>query len=125
MKVAITISGNSLQSAFDARFGRAPSFCVVNIETGEWTTHDNPALSASGGAGIQAAEFIAGQGAQAVISGAYGPNAFDTLAAGGVAMYLAPTGETMTASEVLDLFRAGKLTQVKAATHEGHHGGQH
>jgi predicted Fe-Mo cluster-binding NifX family protein len=125
MKLAISITGNSLQSAFDPRFGRAAAFCVVDSESGEWTVHENPALSASGGAGVQAAQFVAKLGAQAVVSGAYGPNAFDTLSPAGVAMYLAPTGESLTAAAVLELFRAGKLTQAQAATHEGHHGGHH
>jgi hypothetical protein len=38
-------------------------------------------------------------------------------------MYIAPADETLTAAQVLELFRAGKLTQTQAATHAGHHGG--
>jgi predicted Fe-Mo cluster-binding NifX family protein len=123
MKLAISISGNTIDSPFDARFGRAAAFCLVDSETGEWTAHENPALSASGGAGVQAAQFVVKLGAQAVISGAYGPNAFDTLSPAGIEMYLAPTGETMTAAEVLALFKAGKLSKADAASHAGHHGG--
>ena len=123
MKLIISISGNKLESPFDPRFGRAAAFCLVDSETGEWTAHENPALSASGGAGVQAAQFVAKLGAQAVISGAYGPNAFDTLSPAGIEMYLAPTGETLTAAEVLALFRSGKLNKAAAATHAGHHEG--
>ncbi|MDX9991203.1 MAG: NifB/NifX family molybdenum-iron cluster-binding protein [Anaerolineales bacterium] len=125
MKIAISISGNKLDSPFDPRFGRAAAFCLVESETGEWSAHENPALSASGGAGVQAAQFVAQLGAQAVVSGAYGPNAFDTLSPAGVEMYLAPTGETLSAAEVLALFKAGKLNKTEAATHAGHHGGAH
>jgi predicted Fe-Mo cluster-binding NifX family protein len=125
MKLAISISGNKLDSPFDPRFGRAAAFCLVNSETGEWATHENPALSASGGAGVQAAQFIAKLGAQAVISGAYGPNAFDALSPAGIEMYLAPTDETLTATDVLALFKAGKLDKAAAATHAGNHEGQH
>jgi predicted Fe-Mo cluster-binding NifX family protein len=123
MKIAISISGNKLESPFDPRFGRATAFCLVDSETGEWSTHENPALSASGGAGVQAAQFIAKLGVQAVISGAYGPNAFDTLSPAGVEMYLASTGETLIAADVLALFKAGKLSKAAAATHAGHHEG--
>lgn len=123
MKLAISISGNKLESAFDPRFGRAAAFCLVDSETGEWTAHENPALSASGGAGVQAAQFIAKLGAQAVVSGAYGPNAFDALSPAGIEMYLAPTSETLTAADVLALFKAGKLSKAAAATHAGHHEG--
>jgi len=125
MKLIISITGNKLESAFDPRFGRAAAFCLVDSETGEWTAHENPALSASGGAGVQAAQYIAKLGAQAVVSGAYGPKAFDTLSPVGIEMYLAPTGETLTAADVLALFKAGKLSKATAATHNGHHGGHH
>ena len=125
MKIAITISGDRLDSPFDARFGRAAAFCLVDSETGEWSVHQNPALAASGGAGVQAAQFVAKLGAQAVVSGAYGPNAFDALSPAGVEMYLAPTGDTLTAADVLALFKAGKLTTATGATHAGHHEGHH
>jgi predicted Fe-Mo cluster-binding NifX family protein len=125
MKLAISISGKTLDSSFDARFGRATAFCIVDMESGEWQAFDNPALSASGGAGVQAAQFVARQGAEAVVSGAFGPNAFDTLAAAGIEMYLAPGNETHSAAEILEMFKAGQLTKAEAATHEGHHGGRH
>ena len=125
MILAISISGNTLISPFDPRFGRAAAFCLVESKTCAWTTHENPALSASGGAGVQAAQFVAKLGAQAVISGAYGPNAFNTLSPAGIEMYLVPTGETLNAAEVLALFQAGKLIKAESATHAGHHEDQH
>ncbi len=125
MKLAISITGDKLESHFDPRFGRAASFCLVDSETGEWTVHENPALSASGGAGVQAAQFIAKLGVQVVISGAYGPNAFDTLSPVGIEMYLAPTTENVSAADVLALFKDGKLQRAEAATHAGHHGDHH
>ena len=123
MKLAISISGNSLNSPFDARFGRAAAFCIVDTETGDWQAFDNPALSASGGAGVQASQFVAKHAAQAVVSGAFGPNAFDTLAAAEIEMYLAPGNDAYTAAEILEMFKAGQLAKAEAATHAGHHGG--
>jgi predicted Fe-Mo cluster-binding NifX family protein len=122
MKIAISISGNSIQSPLDPRFGRAETFCLVDDITGDWTVHENLAHSAAGGAGVQAAQFIASLGARVVISGAYGPNAFDTLSPASIDMYLAPAGETLTASDALALFKAGKLTKAMAASHQGHLG---
>jgi predicted Fe-Mo cluster-binding NifX family protein len=122
MKIAISISGNTLDSPFDARFGRAAAFCIVDTATGQWQAFDNPALSASGGAGVQAAQFVARQGAQVVVSGAFGPNAFDTLAAAGIELYLAPGNKSHTAAEVLAMFKRGELARAGAATHAGHHG---
>ncbi len=121
MKIAVSVSGNTLDSPFDPRFERAAAFCVVDSETGVWTAHENPAPSASGGAGVQAAQFVAKLGAQVVISGAYSPNAFDILSPVGIEMYLSSTGKALTAAEVLALFKTGKLTKTEAATHAEHH----
>jgi predicted Fe-Mo cluster-binding NifX family protein len=125
MKLAISVAGKTLDSSFDARFGRAVAFCIVDTETGAWQTFDNPALSASGGAGVQASQFVAKHAVQAVVSGAFGPNAFDTLAAAEIEMYLAPGNEAHTAAEILEMFKAGGLTKAEVATHAGHHGGPH
>ena len=125
MKIAISISGKTLDSPFDARFGRAAAFCIVDTKSGEWQAIDNPALSASGGAGVQAAQFVARQGVGAVVSGAFGPNAFDTLAAAEIEMYLAPGNQSHTAAKILEMFKAGQLTKAETATHNGHHGGRH
>ena len=125
MKIAISISGNSIDASFDARFGRAAAFCLVDTETDTWEAFENPALSASGGAGVQASQFIAKHGVQAVVSGAFGPNAFDTLAAAEIDMYLAPGNTAHTAAEILEMFKAGQLTKAEAATNAGHHGGHH
>ncbi len=124
MKLAISISGNKLESPFDARFGRAAAFCIVDVETGKWKAYENPALSASGGAGVQAAQFVAKLGAQAVVSGAFGPNAFDTLAAAEIEMHLALGNKNHTAAKILEMFKADELTEAKAATHKGYHGGR-
>ena len=125
MKLAISAAGKTLDSPFDARFGRAAAFCIVDVETGNWEAFDNPALSASGGAGVQASQFVAKHGVQAVVSGAFGPNAFDTLAAAEIEMYLAPGNESHSVTEILETFKAGQLTKAEAATHAGHHGGRH
>lgn len=122
MKLAISISSKTVDPSFDARFGRASAFCIVDMETGEWQSYDNPALSASGGAGVQAAQFVAKQGVQAVVSGAFGPNAFDTLAAADIEMYLSTSNQTHSAAQVLEMFKAGQLTKAESATHKGYHG---
>ena len=125
MKIIVTTNAPNIDSDIDPRFGRAAAFCIVDTESGEWQAFDNPALSASGGAGVQAAQFVAKQGVGAVVSGAFGPNAFDTLAAAEIEMYLAPGNDAQSAAEILEMFKARQLTQAKAATHAGHHGGRH
>ncbi|HUX21744.1 MAG TPA: NifB/NifX family molybdenum-iron cluster-binding protein [Spirochaetia bacterium] len=123
MKLAISISENRVDAPFDARFGRAAAFCIVDSENDGLEVHENPAYSAAGGAGVEAAQFVAGLGAQAVVSGAFGPHAVTALEAAGVEMYLAPSGSTATARELVSLFDEGELRKASGATGEGRHEG--
>ena len=88
MKIILTTTSPSIDSEIDPRFGRGAYLLVVDTETLEWQAHPNPGVSASGGAGTMAAQFVANQKAGAVISGDFGPNAYGALQAAGVATYL-------------------------------------
>ena len=79
MKTAITSSGDSLQSEFDMRFGRAAWFCLLNEETGRHEFIENESVNATGGAGIKAAEKMIELGVAKIISGDFGPKAKDLL----------------------------------------------
>ncbi len=109
MKVVITASGPDLDSPVDPRFGRAAYFIFVDTDTLEYEAVQNPYVAAVGGAGIQAAQLVANKGAQAVISGSVGPNAFQTLSAAGIPMYQAPAG---TVRQVLDAFKANQVVPI-------------
>ena len=122
MNIVISVSGNGSEPLFDPRFGRAAAFCLVNTETGDRKVYENPAFSAAGGAGVKAAQFISSLGAQVVISGAYGPNAFRTLSPARIGMYLVPGNEVLSVSDVLAQFNTGKLDRAESATHAGYHG---
>ena len=93
---------------------------MVDIDTLEWKAESNPGVNASGGAGIQAARFVADQHAQSAISGDFGPNAFGALQAADIDMYL--YGDCRTAREVIERFKAGQLKRVGEPTEPGHHG---
>ena len=92
MKIVISTQTNSAEGPFDPRFGRAAYFCIYDTETESWQAHDNQAIQATGGAGVQASQFIAQKGAQVAISGDFGPNAYMTLSAAGIQMFLVPAG---------------------------------
>ena len=118
MKVAITSQGKELSSEIDLRFGRAKWIIVVDTETGEFQLQDNVVnLNAVQGAGIQTGQNIANLGVEAVITGNIGPNAFKTLNAAEVKMFLA---QKQTVRQALDLFKVGKLKEVDGANVEGH-----
>lgn len=123
MKVLISVAGPRLDAPFDPRFGRAACFCLVDSDSGEWSAHLNPALTGPKGAGVRATRWLRELGAEAVISGAYGRNAFRALSPAGVTMYLGPSAQPLSGAEALDLLRGGALDRAEAATHEGLRGG--
>jgi predicted Fe-Mo cluster-binding NifX family protein len=121
MKIAINTTSPGIESTVDPRFGRGAYFLLVDSDTFEWQAYPNPAIDASGGAGVQAAQFIVGYGAHVAISGDFGPNAYSTLAAAGIRMFLAQAGESPAVSQLLARYRRGELKEVAAPTGPGHH----
>ena len=118
MKIAVTAQGNELSSKVDTRFGRAKWIIVFDTETEEFKAHNNIMnLNAAQGAGIQAGRNVIESGAEVVITGNTGPNAFKTLNAGNVKVYL--TGD-QTVQEAIEAFRADKLQQAQQPNVEGH-----
>jgi predicted Fe-Mo cluster-binding NifX family protein len=113
MKLIITTGSPSLDSDLDPRFGRAAHFLIVDTENLEWQAVANPALNASGGAGIQAAQFVANQGCDAVVSGDFGPNAFNALTTVGLTMYL--MGNCSTPIEVVQKFKNEQLERLESS----------
>ena len=120
MKIILTAASPNIDSNVDVRFGRGAYFIVVDPDTLEWQAHANPAIGASGGAGSQAAQFAANQKAAAMISGDFGPNAFNALQAANIAMYL--YGDCHTVQEAIERYKSGQLQQVGTPTSPGHHG---
>jgi len=118
MKVAITAQGKELSSQIDLRFGRAKFLIVADTDTGGFEIHDNTLnLNATQGAGIQTGQNIANLDVDVVITGNVGPNAFRTLSAAKIKIFLA---EEQTVQQAIDSFKAGKLEEVDQANVEGH-----
>jgi len=120
MKIIVTAYSAELDSAVDPRFGRAAHFLVVDPETMACEAHANPAINAAGGAGSQAAQFVTRLQGKGVISGAFGPNAFQALSAAGVEMYLCPAG--LNARQAVEAYRTGTLARAGAASRPGRRG---
>ncbi len=62
-------------------------FLFHNTETGTTDIFQNPAAQASGGAGIQAAQFVVDHGTNALITVRLGQNASEVLLAAGIAIH--------------------------------------
>jgi predicted Fe-Mo cluster-binding NifX family protein len=82
MKIAVTSTGQNLDSPVDPRFGRAAYILIVDAGTWDVEVLDNAEnVNAFKGAGIQAATMISDKHADVLLTGFCGPNAFKTLAA--------------------------------------------
>ena len=109
MKIAVTSLGESLESPVDQRFGRARFFVLYNLETSEWIVRDNKEYSKGvQDAGFEAAQMVVEMGAEAVITGHCGPQAFVSLSTKDVAIYEKVSGSVQ---DVIDSYRAGLLKQ--------------
>ncbi|MDH4272578.1 MAG: NifB/NifX family molybdenum-iron cluster-binding protein [Candidatus Aminicenantes bacterium] len=120
MKVAVSASSPDLESPVDPRFGRCPYYLFIDPETLEFEAAENPYVSASSGAGIQAAQLVVQKNVEAVLTGSCGPNAFRTLKAAGVKVM---TGVTGTVSEAARKYASGtELREAKGPDVPAHHG---
>ncbi len=119
MKVVVTSNGADLNAPVSPVFGRCPAYVFVDTETMAFETAPNPAISAPGGAGIQAAQFVIEQGAQAVLTGNVGPNAFGVFQAANVPIYLVGGG---TVGEAVEAYKAGRLPSTAGASAPAHAG---
>lgn len=118
MKIAVSANGPDPEANVDPRFGRAPYFLLVDLETKDWETVPNmPNLQAAQGAGIQAASLLASHHPAAVLTGHCGPKAFNTLVAAGIDVIVGVEGPVR---EAVQNYQAGKLrpaTGPNAAAH--------
>ena len=119
MKIAVSSGGKPLTAQVVPRFGRCAYFLLVDSDSMAFEVFDNAAFALGGGDGIQSAQFIAGKGAQAVITGNCGPNAVQTLSAAGIKLF---TGQTGTIAQVIDRFSRDQLTPTQSATVADHYG---
>jgi predicted Fe-Mo cluster-binding NifX family protein len=120
MKIILTTISPDIDSEVDPRFGRAGHFLLVDTDTLEWQAFPNPGATASGGAGIQAAQFVTDQKCEAVISGDFGPNAYNALKAAGLPMYL--LGSCHTPREAIERYLSGQLEPLAAPAGPGRRG---
>ena len=119
MKICVSAVANSLDAQLDPRFGRCPYLVIVDDETMQFEAIPNVASGAMGGAGIQAAQTIAGKGVKVLITGSIGPNAFQALSAAGIKIM---TGAFGTVREVVEKCKKGELKETGAPTVHGHFG---
>lgn len=119
MRIVVTASGPNLDSPVDPRFGRCQYFIFVDSDSLQFEAIENENVMASGGAGIQSAQFVAQKGAEAIVTGNLGPNASTTIQASGLKVYLGARG---TVRETVQMFKNGQLQEACGPSVQAHAG---
>ena len=115
MNIAVSSTGQGLESQVDNRFGRCPYFVLVEME-GKGIKSDksveNVSANQMGGAGMAAAQAVADLKADAIITGNMGPRAFSVFRQLGIDVYEG----SGTVREVVESLAAGKLRKMGSGT---------
>jgi len=119
MKVAISSTGDNINSDVDPRFGRCLNFLIVDTDTMHVEVIGNSSAQSAHGAGIGAAQKVVSQGVGAVLTGHVGPNAYLALSKTGIKIY---TGANGTVKEAITQYNDGKLIEATEPTVSGHRG---
>jgi predicted Fe-Mo cluster-binding NifX family protein len=119
MKICISATAPNLEADVDPRFGRCQHFIIADPETMQFEVLDNSSAMAAGGAGISAAQMVAGQGVTAVLTGNCGPNAYGVLSAAGIQVI---TGVSGTVKDAVQKYKDGKFQGSSQANVPDHFG---
>lgn len=119
MKIAISAVAPGLDAEVDPRFGRCQYFIIADPETMQFEDVENSSAVASGGAGVSAAQEIAGKGVEAILTGNCGPNAYQVLSAAGIKII---TGVSGKIQDVIQGYKSGKY-EASSQSNVSHHFG--
>ena len=111
MKIFISSMGIDEHSKPSLRFGRAPFFVQFDTENKSWHGLENQAVSASGGAGVAASQLLIDQQASVVISGKFGPNAYNSLSSAGIKLFTFVSDDG-TVEKIINKYNNGELREV-------------
>ncbi len=106
MKIAVSSTGNDLNSQIDSRFGRCAYFIIVETDDMSFEVFNNENIALGGGAGIQSAGFVSSKNVKAVLTGNCGPKAMQVFTADGIEVFIEQTG---TVKEAVERYKKGNL----------------
>ena len=107
MKIAVSSTGKDLMSEVDPRFGRTACFVIVDSETMDFRDVENRQhLHLPQGVGIQAAQTVAAEKVDVVITGNCGPKANRVLDSAGIRIV---TGAQGRIGDVVQRYMRGEL----------------
>lgn len=118
-KIAVSSEGPTLEDLVDPRFGRAGGFVLVDPQSMQFSYLDNGvSQTRAQGAGIQAAQVVAGAGAEVVLTGYVGPKAFQALEAVGI--QVVQDLEGLTVRQAVERFTSGQAQPAQGPNRQGH-----
>jgi predicted Fe-Mo cluster-binding NifX family protein len=103
MTIAITSTGNTLDSKISEKFGRCSYFIIIDPDTMNFAAIQNPAEHMQGGAGPKAAEIIINKRASVLLTGHVGDKAEEALKRGNIKIYDQLT-ENLSVKEALNIY---------------------
>ncbi|MHB9940629.1 diguanylate cyclase [Clostridium sporogenes] len=118
MKIAISATGKTMENLLDMRFGRCEYFQIHDTESKEVKILENEGQNASGGAGIVASNQLIDEKIDVIITGNFGPNAFEIIEKAGVKAYKC---ESISITSVIEKYNKGELEQISMSG-PAHHG---
>jgi len=119
MKIAISVTEQTLEADVDPRFGRCQHFIIFDLISGKFEFLDNKSADFTGGAGIATAQMIADSGVQVVLTGNCGPNAYRVLSVAGIQVV---TGVAGKAKDAVDKYERGDYPVAGKPNVANHYG---
>lgn len=113
MKLCVTSTGKELDSGVHEHFGKANYFLIVSVETMETLAIPNTTHRPERGTGAEAAQLVLDSGADAVLTGMIGSNAFNALKVGLVDIYEGASAQE-TVREAIGRFKKGEYSECLA-----------
>jgi predicted Fe-Mo cluster-binding NifX family protein len=124
VKLAISATDNKVDSVVCPTFGRCPGFLIVEIEKDKIKNKkfvENPGMKMFRGAGISAAQLVAGEKCSAIITGNIGPNSWSVIQSSGIKIYSAVG---LKVKDALEQYSKGKLKEFTQSNVSGGWGGR-
>jgi predicted Fe-Mo cluster-binding NifX family protein len=110
MKIAISATGKTKEDSLDMRFGRCKYFQIHDTESGKVKILENEGQNASAGAGINTSNQLVDEGIDVIITGNFGPNAFEIIEKAGIKAYKCGN---IAISSVLEKYKNNELEEIK------------
>ena len=122
LKICISANGDNLNAFLDPRFGRAMFFLIINSDGKLIKAIKNTGQQAMRGAGVTAAQIVADEKVDVIITGNIGPNASIVLGTSKIKIFIG-----LPETPILDIikkYQENKLQEIVGTEFSHHNSGQ-